>query len=101
MKDTYTILSTKGEVEAFKSSTVWTDMTEELKAIQQRAISDLVDTARNCVDGSYDLSRTLSNIGLAMGMFKGVESLLSIPDELIRTINEHNLLVEKQRKQED
>ena len=98
--ETYTIVSSKNELKSFKESFIWKDILNELNAVKLRAVNELVQTAGRCIDGTYDLSKTISNLGLAVGVIKSVDDLINIPNELIRTIEEFNLIQKRSKKEE-
>jgi len=91
--DELIIKATKGQIEEFKESFLWSDIVNELISLEARAIQeyDLVGEP-HVDDNGYKVvpnsSETLIHLGDIKGRRKAVQYFLSIPDILLQILED-------------
>lgn len=80
------VLSSIGELEAFKESTIWTDFVRELNAWKQGFENESRTIVDNAAAANPSTASVLLHMGDINGRIKAVDYMLSLPDVFISII---------------
>jgi hypothetical protein len=80
------ILSTKDQLEEFKESLIWKDITNELEMWKQGFVAEMLSLSDDAAANNPSTASILMHLGDLNGRIKAVDYLLTLPDLFLQIL---------------